>query len=85
MASGAPRERRLRERRRRAGTWRLLGRELPLALTGGHAGVAPRCVSSPGPGAWVGEVSRRARLLGVRILARMPPRRQVRAARWEQF
>lgn len=43
--------------------WRLLGRELPLALTGGRAGVYPRFASSPGPRAW--GVRRRAGLLGV--------------------
>lgn len=55
VPSGALRERRLGWRRRRAGAWRLRGRELPLALTGGRPGGRPG-VGVPagwrGPRAW---------------------------------
>lgn len=63
--------------------WRLLGRDLLLALTGGRVGVAPRFASSPGPTSWGSAEARVSWVL--RVLMRMLPRRQSWAVPWEDF
>lgn len=63
--------------------WRLLVRELPLALTGGRVGVSPRFAFSLGPRSW-GSAKARGSWVH-RILMRMLPRRQSWAAPWEDF